>query len=343
MIKSLKLLLKTINNYFCSRQQLILENILLRQQLSILQRNTKKPRLKISDRALFVLISMFLNNRRQTITIVKPDTVIRWHRKGFKLFWRLKSRHGKSGRKRIDPEVIKLIQDMSKANHLWGAPRIHGELLKLGIEVSQATVRRYMVKYRKPPSQTWRTFLNNHVKDIVSIDFFVVPTVTFRILYVFVVFAHDRRRIIHFNVTKSPTAAWTGQQIIEAFPYDTAPKYLIRDNDSIYGNEFNSRVDSLGITPARTAFKSPWQNAYCERVIGTIRRDCTDHVIIFNEKHLKSVLHKYFNEYYNVSRTHLSLDKDCPEPRAIETPEMGKIVEIPILGGLHHRYSRQAA
>lgn len=200
-----------------------------------------------------------------------------------------------------------------------------------------------MVKYKKLTSQVWRTFLENHIKELVAIDFFVVPTVTFRMLYVFIVLSHSRRKIIHFNVTQSPTAAWTGQQIIEAFPYDTAPKYLIRDNDKIYGFEFNKRIDSLGIKPVKTAFKSPWQNAYCERVIGTIRRDCTDHVIIFNEKHLKRVLRQYINEYYNVSRTHLSLGKDCPEPRDIETPEMGKIVEIPILGGLHQRYCRQAA
>jgi len=302
-----------------------------------------RPRLKRADRVLFVLISRILKNWRQSITIVKPDTVIRWHRKGFKLFWRWKSSHGKPGRNPIDPEIRKLIRDMSSANHLWGAPRIHGELLKLGIDVSQATVRRYMVKHKNPPSQTWKTFLNNHTKELVAIDFFIVPTVTFSLLYVFVILAHDRRRVVHFNVTKSPTAAWTGQQIIEAFPWDSAPKYLIRDNDKIYGFDFIERVRSIGIIPVRTAYKSPWQNSYCERVIGTIRRDCTDHLIIFNEKHLKRVLSQYINEYYNVSRTHLSLDKDCPEPRDIETPEMGKIGDIPILGGLHHRYCRRAA
>ncbi|MBZ0264205.1 integrase core domain-containing protein [bacterium] len=316
---------------------------MLRHQIAILQRNAKKPRLKRSDRVIFVLISKFLKSWRQALSIVKPDTVIRWHRKGFRIFWRWKSTHGISGRKPIDPAIRKLIHDMSLANHLWGAPRIHGELLKLGINVSQATVRRYMVRHRKPPSQTWKTFLENHVNELVAIDFFVVPTVTFRMLYVFIVLSHSRRNIIHFNVTQSPTAAWTGQQIIEAFPWDTAPKYLIRDNDRIYGYEFNKRLDSIGIKPVRTAFKSPCQNAYCERVIGTLRRDCTDHVIIFNEKHLKRVLRQYIEGYYNVSRTHLSLDKDWPEPRVIETPEMGKIVGIPILGGLHHRYSRNVA
>ncbi len=343
MINSLKNLLKSIQNCFSSRQQLVLENLLLRHQLTILQRNAKRPRLQTSDRALFVLISRFLNNWRQVITLVKPDTLISWHRKSFKLFWRWKSRHGKPGRNRIDPEIQKLIRDMSLANHLWGAPRIHGELLKLGIEVSQATVRRYMKKHRKPPSQNWRTFLDNHITDIVSVDFFTVPTVTFKILFVFVVLSHDRRKILHFNVTKSPTAFWTGQQIIEAFPWDSAPRYLIRDNDGIYGAEFIKRVRGIGIQLVRTAYRSPWQNGYCERVIGSIRRECTDHIIVFNEAHLRRILHEYFNGYYNVVRTHLSLDKDCPVTRSVEYSDEGFVVEMPILGGLHHRYYRKAA
>jgi putative transposase len=203
MIKSLKLRLKSVQNCLRSRQQLIIENLLLRHLLSILQRNSMKPRLQTSDRVLFVLLTCFLNNWRQVITIVKPETVISWHRKGFKLFWRWKCRHGKTGRKPIDPEIKKLIHDMNIANHLWGAPRIHGELLKLGIEVSQATVRRYMKKHIKPPSQTWRTFLDNHITDIVSIDFFTVPTATFKILYVFVVLSHERRKIQCYQVPHS--------------------------------------------------------------------------------------------------------------------------------------------
>lgn len=179
---------------------------------------------------------------------------------------------------------------MSLSNKLWGAPRIHGELLKLGIEVSRATVRRYMIKHRKPPSQTWRTFLNNHINDTISINFFVVPTVTFKILYVFIVIEHNRRKIVHFNVTNSPSAMWTGQQIIETFPYDTVPKYLIRDNDSIYGNKFENRIKSMGTESKPTAFRSPWQNAYCERVIGSIRRECCDQIIVWSETHLKQLL-----------------------------------------------------
>ena len=204
-----------------------------------------------------------------------------------------------------------------------GAPRIHGELLKLGIEVSQATVSKYMVRHRKPPSQSWRAFLNNHVKDLVSIDLFTVPTVT-------------------FNVTESPGAKWTAQQIVEAFPWDSAPRYLLRDRDGIYGYEFTSRVKNMGIKEVKTAARSPWQNPYVERMIGTLRRDCLDHVIVLNDKHLRRILRDYLT-YYHGSRTHLSLDKDSPEPRKVELPDQGQIVEFPMVGGLHHRYSRRAA
>jgi transposase InsO family protein len=231
---------------------------------------------------------------------------------------------------------------MSRANPLWGAPRIHGELLKLGIEVSQATVSKYMVLHRKPPSQSWRTFLKNHAKDIVSVDFFTVPTASFRVLYVFVVLSNARRRIIHFNVTESPTAAWTGQQMVEAFPWDSAPRYMIRDRDKKFGDEFNRRVSALDMNQVLIAARSPWQNPYVERMIGSIRRDCLDHTIIFNERHLRRVLQEYIR-YYNEYRTHLGLDKDCPDPRAIELPDSGCVQSEPMVGGLHHRYFRQAA
>ena len=343
MLKSIIQFANAILGSFKSRQQLGLEILLLRQQLIVLQRKQKRPHFQNSDRILFVLISKLLSRWKDALLIVKPETVIRWHKKGFKLFWRWKSRPRNAGRNRIDPEIRNLIRDMSQANQLWGAPRVHGELLKLGIEVSQSTVRRYMSRKPKNPSQTWRTFLDNHIKDIASIDFFVVPTITFRLLYVFVILSHDRRKIVHFNITSSPTAFWTGQQVIEAFPWDSAPKYLIRDNDSIYGVEFTKRVNAMGVKQIRTSFRSPWQNAYCERVIGTIRRDCTDHIIVLNETHLKRILRQYVDDYYNVSRTHLSLGKDCPEPRAVELPSGGEIVEMPVLGGLHHRYHRRAA
>jgi len=248
-----------------------------------------------------------------------------------------------AARKEAVPKDIRdLIRTMSRDNPFWGAPRIHGELLKLGIEISQGTVSKYMVHYRKPPSQSWRTFLKNHAKDIASVDFFTVPTVTFRVLYVFIILSNVRRRIVHFNVTNSPTAFWTGQQVVEAFPWDTAPRYMIRDRDKKYGCEFTQRVIALGIKQVLIAARSPWQSPYVERVIGSIRRDCLDHTIIFNERHLKRVLTEYMH-YYNEYRTHLGLEKDCPEPREIEHPDSGVIKSESMVGGLHHRYYRKVA
>jgi transposase InsO family protein len=211
----------------------------------------------------------------------------------------------------------------------------------LGIGVSESTVAKYMISHRKPPSQTWKTFLENHAADLVSIDFFTVPTATFRVLYVFVVLRHERREIVHFNATYNPTAEWTAQQIAEAFPFDTAPRYLLRDRDSIYGARFRSRVKSLGIEEVPTAPRSPWQNPYVERIVGSIRRECLNHVIIFNERHLRQVLKAYVT-YYHEARTHLSLDKQSPVPRSIQLPDQGKIVTIPHVGGLHHEYRRAA-
>jgi transposase InsO family protein len=230
---------------------------------------------------------------------------------------------------------------MSRDNVGWGAPRIHGELQMLGIRVSQATVAKYMFRHRRPPSQTWRTFLNNHAKNLVAADFFTVPTVTFRILYVFLVLRHDRRRVVYFNATEHPTAQWTAQQMIEAFPWDSAPRYLLRDRDKVYGVIFRRRVHSLDMQEVLTAPQSPWQNPYVERLIGSIRRECLNHVIIFNELHLKRLLCAYFS-YYHAARTHLSLDKQCPEPRAVEPPDSGRVVAFPHLGGLHHEYRRAA-
>jgi transposase InsO family protein len=231
---------------------------------------------------------------------------------------------------------------MSASNVLWGAPRLHGELLKLGIEVSQATVSKYMIKHRKPPSQTWRTFLENHIKQFVSVDFFVEPTVSFRILYVFLVLAHNRRRIVHFNVTKHPTAEWTAAQLVQAFPWNMAPRYLLRDRDRIYGIAFRTQATSMEIIEVLTAPRSPWQSPYVERLIGSIRRECLDHVVIMNESSLRRHMASYL-DYYHGSRSHLSLGKDSPDERAVEPPEMGQIVAVPKVGGLHHRYERRAA
>ena len=221
------------------------------------------------------------------------------------------------GRNKIDREIIKLIKQMSIANPFQGAPRIHGELLKIGIEVSESTVLRYMVKPKKPPSPTWRTFLDNHVKNMISVDFMIVPTITFKLLYVFIILSHGRRRIILFNVTDSPTASRTGQQIVEAFPFESAQKYMIRDRDNIYGENFKKKVDALNINEVLIALRSPWQNPYVERVIGTIRRDCLDQNFVLNKRHLKRILKEYIDKYYHPCRTHLSLDIDCPEYREV--------------------------
>jgi len=255
---------------------------------------------------------------------------------------RWKIRHGQPGRPSVSKETRELIRKLSRENPLWGAPRIHGELLKLGIDIGETSVSKYLVRQRKPPSQTWRTFLDNHVKTMVSVDFFTVPTIRFQILYVFLVLAHERRRILHFNVTTHPTAEWTAQQLREAFPFDQSPRCLLRDRDGIFGSEFRKDVKAMGIEEVLSAPRSPWQRAYVERVIGTIRRECLDHVIVFNQaalyQHMKS-----FVAYYHESRTHLSLAKDTPEPRPVQSTELGRIVAIPQVGGLHHRYERRAA
>jgi putative transposase len=231
---------------------------------------------------------------------------------------------------------------MSKAHPLWGAPRIHGELLKLGIEVSQTTVAKYMSRQGRPPSQSWHTFLENHVQQIIATDFLVVRSVSFRLLFVFVVVGHHRRHAVHFNVTAHPTAEWTARQIAEAFPGDSAPRYLLHDRDCIYGATFHQRVGEMGILEVLTAPRSPWQNANAERFIGSLRRECLDHIIILNETSLKRILKTYF-QYYEHSRTHLSLVKDAPVSRAVQLPELGKVIELPQVGGLHHRYERRAA
>jgi len=203
-------------------------------------------------------------------------------------------------------------------------------------------VSKYVGRPNRPPSQTWRTFLDNHLRSLVSVDFFTVPTVTFKVLFVFVVLAHHRRRVVHCNVTDAPTAAWTAQQIVEAFPWETAPRYLLRDRDAVYGVVFSSRVQALGIREVKAAPRSPWQNPYVERLIGTLRRECLDHVVVLNETHLRRLLRDYL-AYYHCVRTHLSLEKDSPEPRLVERLDQGRIVETPMVGGLHHRYTRQAA
>jgi putative transposase len=271
------------------------------------------------------------------LIIARPETVIAWHRQGFRLFWRWRSRQ--RGRPTVPADIRALIRSMSEANPLWGAPRMHGELLKLGIDVSQATVAKYLGRRRRPPSQTWRTFLSNHVTQIMAADFFVVPTVTYRLLFVLVILAHHRRRIAHVAVTAHPSAAWTAQQLREAFPEDTAPRFLIHDRDTAFA-ELRRTLRGMDVADVVTACRSPWQNAYAERVIGSLRRDCLDHVIILSEAGLRRVLATYV-AYYHESRTHLSLDKDTPYCRPVMAA--GPIAAIPQGGGLHHRYERRAA
>ena len=249
-------------------------------------------------------------------------------------YWRSRSGN-RVGRPRISAELRKLIGEMSRANHLWGAPHIHGELLKLGFTLAQSTVARYM--YRGPPSQGWRTFLTNHAEGIAAIDLFVLPTITFRLLYCLVILRHGRRLWVSFGVTTNPTAEWISRQITEAFPWDSSPRYLIRDRDTAYGLVFRQRLRAMGIRDKPTAPRSPWQNPYVERLIGTIRRECLDHMIVFGQAHLRRILDK-FAAYYNESRIHRSLDKDAPFHRAIE--RVGAITSQPVLGGLHHQYCR---
>jgi len=323
------------------RAAILAENLALRQQLAVLQASTKRPRLRKRDRIFWVWLSRVWSGWRSCLTIVKPETVIGWHRWGFRLHWRWKSRTSTPGRPKTDAEIQQLIRRMARENPTWGAPRIQSELALLGHTVADSTVAKYMERGRKPPSQTWRTFLENHVPDIVAIDFFVVATVSFRLLYCFLVLRHDRWRVVHFNVTPYPTARWTAQQIVEAFPFDEAPRFLIRDRDGIYGIDFRQRIKHLGIEEILIAFRSPWQSPYVERLIGSIRRECLDHVIVFNEAHLLRILTSYF-AYYHESRAHLSLARNAPVPRRVEHPSEGKVIAVPQVGGLHHRYTRAA-
>src|SRR5712692_4406024 len=343
MLNVLSAFLAALSSVFRTHAALRAEILALRHQIGVLQRSARKrQKLTAADRFFWAWLSGVWLEWRSALVIVKPETVIGWHRQGFKLFWSWKIRQGRVGRPVVSQAVRDLIRQMSRENPTWGAPRIHGELLKLGIEVGETSVGKYMVRRRKPPSQNWRTFLENHVKTMVSVDFFTVPTLRFQVLYVFLVLAHDRRRIVHFNVTAHPTADWNAQQLREAFPFEQIPRYLLRDRDGIFGADFRQDVKAMGIKEVLSAPRSPWQRAYVERVIGTVRRECLDHVIVFSEaslyRHVKSFL-----AYYHESRTDLSLAKDEPEPRPVYPPALGAVVAIPQVGGLHHRYERRAA
>jgi len=333
----MRLLFAAFLERFRSRYRLGIENLVLRHQVNILRRAApKRMRLSNGERLLFVWLYRLCPSVRRAVSILRPETIVRWHRQGWRAYWRWKSRC-RPGRPKIERGLRELIREISLANPLWGAPRIHGELLKLGIEVAQSTVSKYMPKGGRPSGQAWWTFLQNHADGIASIDLFVVPTITFKLLFALVIMRHSRREVVSFAVTAHPTADWLARQISEAFPWDSGPRYLIRDRDCSYGEVFQRRIQSMGIRDRPTAPRSPWQNAYVERVIGSVRRECLDHLIIFNEAHLHHVLNGY-GKYYNAVRTHLALGKDAPLGRLIQ--RAGTITRIPHLGGLHHTFVR---
>jgi transposase InsO family protein len=338
MIDFLKLFVHILVSPFKTQARLEAEIVLLRHQLNVLrQRFPSKPRLSAADRLLFVWPYRLFPSALNVIIIVQPETIIRWHRMGIRLYWRRWKSRSHGGRPRIPAEIRRLIRDMSLANRLWGAPRIHGELLKLGIEVAQSTVAKYMAKSGRGRSQTWKTFLHNHAAGIAAMDFLIVPTVGFRLLFVLVILRHEWRRLISLNVTANPTAEWIACQITDAFPWDEAPYYLIRDRDACFGHTVMKRLAAMGIRDHPTAARSPWQNGCAERLIGSIRRECLDHVVVFGEGHLRRILAAYAS-YYNAFRTHLSLSKDAPVHRSIQ--RLGQLATRPILGGLYQQYCR---
>jgi Integrase core domain len=301
---------------FRSRAALQAEILVLRHQLNVLRRRSpKRVAFGNLDRLVFTGLYRLAPAVLDALKILKPETLIRWHRAGFRAYWRWKSRP-RGGRPATAAEIRQLIREMSVANPLWGAPRIHGELLKLGIDVGQTTVAKYMAKRRRPPSQGWKTFLRNHADAITSMDLFVVPTVSFRLLYGFLVLRHCRRELLWLSVTAHPTAEWIARQLTEAYGWQEAPRYIVRDRDGAYGEVFVRRLAAMGIRDRPISALSPWQNGYAERVIGSIRRDCLDHVVVFGEEHLRHLLNSY-QKYYNEVRTHLSLRKDVPVGRNV--------------------------
>jgi putative transposase len=338
----LSAVLAFVASFLQSRQTLHLRILALQHQLAVYKQTVARPRLRPTDRLFWAWLSRLWPAWQSALEFVQPRTVIAWQHKRFREHWRRLSQRGTPGRPALAKEIRDLIRQMWQANPTWGSPRMVGELRKLGIEVAKSTVEKYRPRPKKPLSPTWKTFLKNHVQDLVAMDFFVVPTVTFRVLFVLVILAHDRRRIVHFNVTEPPTAQWTAQQVVEAFPWDEAPRYLLRNRDRIYSGAFRRRVKHMGVKEVLTAPQSPWQNPYVERLIGSIRRECLDQVIVLHERHLQRILPGYF-AYYHSWRTHLSLGMDCPKPRPIQPPGHGQVIAVPEVGGLHHHYERVAA
>jgi putative transposase len=326
-----------------SRRDLLMENLVLRQQLSVLKRRHPRPRVPTIDKLFWVWTRRIWSGWKEPLALVTPESITRWHRASFQLYWRLISKTNKpAGRNRISKQVRDLIFRMVTENPTWGAPRIHGELMMLGFNISERTVSRWMRRApRDPePAKRWLAFLRNHREAIAAMDLFTVPTITFGVLYGFFVMAHDRRRILHCNVTRHPTSTWIVQQLREAFPYQSAPRFLIFDRDAKYGLEVPIAVRSMAIRPIRTSFRSPWQNGVAERWVESCRRDLLDHIIAVNERHLKRLLSDYVR-YYHEDRTHLGLSKETPTGRA-RSVGVGRVMVRPRLGGLHHRYDRAA-
>jgi putative transposase len=335
-------LLALVVALFRSRRSMQLEILALRHQVAVYQRSVPRPRVQTADRLLWAWLARVWSGWQDALAFVQPRTIIAWQRTRFRDHWRRLSQGGTPGRPAVAKDIQDLIRRMSQANPTWGSPRMMGELRKLGIEVAKSTVETYRVRPRKPSSPTWKTFLKNHVQELVSLDFFTVPTVAHKVLFVLLILAHNRRRLVHFNITEHPTAQWTAQQVVEAFPWGAAPRYLLRDRDDIFGAHFRQRVRHMGIEEVVIAARSPWQNPYVERLIGSIRREVLDHVIVLHEQHLRRILTGYF-QYYHRFRTHWSLAMDCPEPRPVHPPTRGKVIAVPEVGGLHHHYERRAA
>ena len=337
----------TVADLARTKPELLAENALLRQQLIILQRRVKRPRCTPVDRAVLVLLASRLPRWRQALLVVQPDTLLRWHRQLFRQFWRRKSRAtAPAHHPPLTPETIALIREMAAANRLWGAERIRGELLKLDILVAKSTVQKYL-RQAGPPrrsSQTWATFLRNHAHDVWACDFLPITDLLFRPLYAFFVIALGSRRVVHVGVTRQPTDAWVAQQLREATPFDQQPQYLVRDNDSKYGRAFTRVAEASGIAVLRTAFRAPKENAICERFLGSVRRECLDHVLVLGEAHLRRILREYV-AYFNAARPHQGLQQRIPDPTEVGVlwPEAGGTVRaVAVLGGLHHTYRRVA-
>jgi putative transposase len=342
MFRFFRLAFGVMFRLFRRRGSLVLENLVLRQQVSVLKRKNRRPRLAGMDRWFWVAVRQVWPGWKASLLVVKPETVVEWHRRAFRRYWRLKSRAKQIGRTPISKELQQLIFQMASENPTWGAPRIHGELKMLGFDVAERTISRWMQRQprKTDPAQRWLSFLRNHREAIVAMDLFTMPTVTFHLLYCFFIIAHDRRRVLHFNVTDHPTSTWITQQIRETFPDEAGARYLILDHDGKYGFEVPAAIRAMGIVPLHTALRSPWQNGVAERWIGSCRRELLDHVIPVSERHLRRLVSDYV-DYYHDDRTHLGLDKQTPNGRT-RAGSGGTVISFPRIGGLHHRYERAA-